>query len=66
MLVVELLAESPIVITTLQPGEDGQIHVEGLNLNPTKAGLYAARIVSSTNDKKAAGLIGPANIQYNK
>ena len=42
VLVVELLAESAFVVKTLQPGEDGSIHVEGYNLMPTEMGLYAA------------------------
>lgn len=50
----------------MQPGEDGSVIVEGLNLDPSGAGLYAARIVSSTNEKKVAGLIGPPNIEYDK
>ncbi len=66
VLVVELLAHSPLVIHKLEPGEDGSVHIEGINLDPAGAGLYAARIVSSTNDKKVAGLIGPGNIQYDK
>lgn len=66
VLVVELLSSCPIVIKSLQPGEDGSIHVDGVNLDPSNAGLYAARIVSSTNDKKVSGLIGPANIHYDK
>ena len=45
--------------------KDGSIHVEGLNLDPANAGLYAARIVSSTNEKKAT-VIGPANMTYDK
>lgn len=66
VLVVELLSSCPIMVKSLQPGEDGSIHVDGVNLDPSNAGLYAARIVSSTNDKKVAGLIGPANINYDK
>ena len=66
VLVVELLSHSSLMVNKLQPGEDGSIHVEGLNLEPANAGLYAARIVSSTNDKKVAGLIGPQNITYDK
>ena len=66
VLVVELLAHNPIVVTSLQPAEDGSVHVEGINMDPTGAGLYAARIVSSTNDSKVAGLIGPQNITYDK
>jgi len=66
VLVVELLAHSPIAVSSLQPAEDGSIHVEGTNLDPAGAGLYAARIVSATNDKKVAGLIGPQNIQFDK
>lgn len=46
VLVVELLAETALVVNTLQPGEDGSIHIEGYNLKPEEAGLYAARIVS--------------------
>ena len=65
VLVVELLAESSLVVSTLQQHEDGSIHVEGLNLDPANAGLYAARIVSSTNEKKAT-VIGPANMTYDK
>jgi hypothetical protein len=37
-----------------------------MNLDPKNAGLYAARIVSSTNDKKVYGLIGPQNITMDK
>ena len=66
VLVVELIAESSLVVNTLQPGEDGSIHVEGLNLDPTNAGLYAARIVSTTDPRKVSGLIGPASMQYDK
>ncbi len=47
-------------------GEDGSIYVEGLNLDPKNAGLYAARIVSSTNEKKVFGLIGPQHITMDK
>jgi len=66
VLVVELLSGSPITVTSLQPAEDGSIHVEGLNLDSVNAGLYAARIVSATNEKKVAGLIGPQHIQFDK
>jgi len=66
VLVVELLAHNPIAVTSVQPAEDGSIHVEGINMDTAGAGLYAARIVSSTNDKKVAALIGPANITYDK
>ena len=62
VLVVELLSHNPIAVTSLQPAEDGSIHCEGINLDQAGAGLYAARIVSSTNDKKVASLIGPPNI----
>ena len=54
VLVVELLSQSPLMVNTIQQAEDGSIHVEGLNMDPSNAGLYAARIVSSTNDKKVA------------
>jgi hypothetical protein len=54
------------MVNQLQQGEDGSIIVEGLNLAPAQAGLYAARIVSSTNEKKVFGLIGPANIKVDK
>ena len=47
------------MVNTVQMSEDGSIHVEGMNLDPKNAGLYAARIVSSTNDKKVYGLVGP-------
>jgi len=66
VLVVELIAESSLVVSTLQPGEDGSIHVEGLNLDPSNAGLYAARIVSSSDSKKVPSLVGPANMHYDK
>ena len=39
---------------------------EGLNLDPTGAGLYAARIVSTTDPKKVPAMIGPADMQYDK
>ena len=66
VLVVELLSESALAINTLQPGEDGSIHVEGINLDPTNAGLYAARIVSANDSKKVVSVIGPSNMTYDK
>ena len=66
VLVVELLSQSPLMVNTIQQAEDGSIHVEGLNMDPSNAGLYAARIVSSTNDKKVAQVVGPANMAYDK
>lgn len=54
------------MVNTVQMSEDGSIHVEGMNLDPKNAGLYAARIVSSTNDKKVYGLVGPQNITMDK
>ncbi len=66
VLVVELLSSSPLVVTSMMPGEDGSVHVEGLNLDPGNAGLYAARIVSSANEKKVASLIGPQHISFDK
>lgn len=54
------------MVNTLQPGEDGSVTVTGLVLDPQNVGLYAARIVSSTNDKKECGLVGPSNIQLDK
>jgi len=59
VLVVELLSQRAIMVNAVQMSEDGSIHVEGMNLDPKNAGLYAARIVSSTNDKKVYGLVGP-------
>lgn len=37
-----------------------------MNLDPTNAGLYAARIVSANDPKKVAALVGPANMKYDK
>ena len=37
-----------------------------MNMDPSNAGLYAARIVSSTNEKKVASVVGPANMAYDK
>lgn len=34
VLVVEMLGESALAVTSMQPFEDGSIHVEGLNLDP--------------------------------
>ena len=66
VLVVELLSNSPVVVERISPAEDGSIIVDGTNLDPTGAGIYCARIVSSTNDKKVPGLIGPEGISYDK
>jgi len=66
VLVVELLSESSLVVNTFQPNEDGSIHVEGMNLDPSNAGLYAARLVSAADPKKVTSLVGPANMTYDK
>ena len=66
VLVVELLSHNPIAVTSLQPAEDGSIICEGINMDTAGAGLYAARIVSSTQEKKVASLIGPQNITFDK
>ena len=34
------------MVKSMQPDEDGSVNVEGLNLDPSGHGLYAARIVS--------------------
>ena len=68
VLVVELLSEQALMVKSLQPDEDGSINVEGLNLDPSNHGLYAARIVSQNNDKKvvAGSLVGPSKMAYDK
>ena len=60
--IVELLSSRPIMINNLNHTEDGGIEVQGLNLQPTTAGLYAARIVNPANAKKDFGLVGPSKI----
>ena len=50
----------------MSQGEDGSVQVEGINLDPSNAGLYAARIVSSADAKKVASLIGPQHIAFDK
>lgn len=66
VVVVELLCQRSVMVNSLAPGEDQSVVISGLVLDPQNVGLYAARIVSSTNDKKECGLIGPANIQLDK
>lgn len=66
VVVVELLSQRGVMVNSLQPGEDGSVFVSGLVLDPKNLGLYAARVVSSTNDKKECGLVGPANITLDK
>ncbi len=66
VLVVELLSHSPLIVSSMKPGEDGSVQVEGLNLDPTNAGLYAARLVSSADAKKVVSLIGPQHIAFDK
>ena len=34
------------MVKSMQPEEDGSVVIEGLNLDPSNHGLYAARIVS--------------------
>ena len=46
VLVVELLSEQALMVKSMQPDEDGSVNVEGLNLDPSGHGLYAARLVS--------------------
>ena len=60
--IVELLSSRPVMINNLNHTEDGGIEVQGLNLQPTSAGLYAAKIVNPSNPNKPYGLVGPSRI----
>lgn len=61
--IVELLSARAVMINNLNHSEDGGIEVSGLNLAPTTAGLYAARIINPANPNKDFGKVGPAGIQ---
>jgi len=64
--VVELLSVRPIVITRLEQNESEGVDCRGLIIGE-KVGLYASRIVSSSNMKgKPICLTGPPGIQLNK
>ena len=56
------------MVKSMQPEEDGSVVIEGLNLDPSNHGLYAARIVSQANDSKVVGgsLVGPSKMAYDK
>ena len=43
--VVELYSEKPLLIEKVEESPDGGVLVKGLQLNPTKALLYLARII---------------------
>ena len=62
------MAESAFVVQTLQPGEDGSIHIEGYNLLPEEFGLYAARIVSAQANERAKEIakVGPSSMAYDR
>jgi hypothetical protein len=63
--VVELLSVRPIVINRLEQNESEGVDCTGIIVGE-KVGLYAARIVSSSNMKKAISFCGPPGIQLNK
>ena len=60
--IVELLSSRPVMINNMGPTEDGGIEVQGLNLHPATAGLYAARIINPAVPGKHFGLVGPSGI----
>lgn len=65
VLVVELYAVKPLVITQLTESEEGGVDIRGSMLS-TEVGLYAARIVAIKNQKKDIKVVGPPNIQFDK
>lgn len=64
--VVEFLSQKPIHISGISQQEDGSIDVKGLALDPTNFGVYALRIVASSNMKKEIAVVGPAAISFDK
>ena len=65
-LVVELLSKSALAIEKMYQKHNGSICVQGVNLDPSNAGLFAARIVSASDPSNVASLIGPEHMTYNK
>jgi len=63
--VVEMLSVKPVMINHLGQTEDGSVEVRGLVLDKN-VGLYAARIVATSNMKKEIAVAGPAFIEFNK
>ena len=63
--VVEMISVKPVMVTQLGPTEDGIVEVRGHVLDKN-AGLYAARIVATSNMKKEICVAGPAFIDLNK
>lgn len=66
VLVVELLYKSAFAIEKMFQRCNGSICVQGFNLDPSNAGLCAARIVSACDPSNVACLIGPEHMTYNK
>ena len=64
VMIVELFSSRALLVNNLNHTEDGGIEVQGFNLKPTEAGIYAARIVNPANTKKDYGLVGPSRINY--
>lgn len=55
---VELFAQRPLSLTSVQESEDGGIDVRGQMVN-SAYGVYAARVVPSDSPKDALATIGP-------
>ena len=66
VLVVELLFKSSLAIEKMDKRRNGSICVQGVNLDPSNAGLCAAKIVSASDPTNVASLIGPENMTYNR
>ena len=66
VLVVELLSKSALAIEKMYQKRNGSICIQGVNLDPSNAGLCAARIVSASDPSNVASLIGPEHMAYKK
>lgn len=60
-----MISAKPVMVNQLGQTEDGIIEIKGHALDNT-AGLYAARIVATSNMKKELAVAGPSMIDINK
>lgn len=61
--IVELLSSRPLMVSTLNQLEGGEVQLEGMTLDVTKGKIYAAQIVSASNPGKAVVTAGPKDIE---
>ena len=64
--IVELLSSRPIMVSTLNQLEGGEVQLEGMVIDNSKGGIYGGKIVSAANLDKAVVNAGPYDINYDK